>query len=116
MFLGVVMGISFLHKLGQKMVIFRGFSKILCRTTGFQLNFVKLIELPNIFHSKPAKKIKVAVVLGQNLGQIRSNIVKKSQEKAIIIRFFSYFTWRIPFKAKSSGCKTTCVGIYIKYS
>ena len=29
-----------------------------------------------------------------------SNIVKKSKETGNIIRFFSYFTWEIPFKAK----------------
>ena len=34
------------------------------------------------------KKIKVVVVLGQNLGQIRSNVVKKKKEMGIIISFF----------------------------
>ena len=29
----------------------------------------------------------------QNLGQIRSNIVKKSKETSIINRFFSCFAW-----------------------
>ena len=32
------------------------------------------------------------MVLGQNLGQIISNVVKKSKETGNIIRFFSYFT------------------------
>ena len=27
----------------------------------------------------------------------------------IINKFFSYFTWGIPFKAKSSGCTNTCL-------
>ena len=47
------------------------------------------------------------VVLVQNLGQIMSNIVKKVKKQAISLDVFSYFTWGIPFKAKSSGCKTT---------
>ena len=32
------------------------------------------------------------MVLGQNLGQIMSNVVKKSKETGNIIRFLSYFT------------------------
>ena len=32
------------------------------------------------------------MVLGQNLGQIMSNVVKKVK-KQVNIRFFSYFTW-----------------------
>ena len=58
------------------------------RTTGFQLTFLILIEFPNIFHWKPAKKIRVDVVLGQNLGQIRSNVVKKVKKQAISLGFF----------------------------
>ena len=100
------MGTSFFHKLDQEMVIFRGFSKKNFRTKGFQLSFLILIEFPNIFIWKPAKKLKVGVVVGQNLDQIMSNI-EKSEEAAIIIRFFSYFTQGITFKEKSSGCKST---------
>ena len=45
-----------------------------------------LIESSNMFHWKPAKKkIKVVVVLGENLGQSRSNIVKKVKKKTGII-------------------------------
>ena len=64
------------------------------RTTGFQLKFLTLIEFPNILHWKPAKKIKLGVVLGQNLGQINYvHCFEKSKETGNIIRFFSYFTW-----------------------
>ena len=58
------------------------------RTTGFQLKFLILIESPNIVHWKPAKKIKLGVVLGQNLGQIMSNVVKKVKKQAISLGFF----------------------------
>ena len=34
------------------------------------------------------KKIKVVVVLGQNLGQIRSNVVKKTKKWALSLVFF----------------------------
>ena len=66
-----------------------------------------MIEFHDIIHWKPAKKIKLGVVLGQDLGQIMPNVVKKSKETGNIIRFSSYFTWGLPFKARSSGCETT---------
>ena len=50
--------------------------------------FLILIEFPNKLHWKPAKKIKSVVVLGQNLGQIMSNIVKKVKKQAISLGFF----------------------------
>ena len=41
----------------KKMIIFRGFINFFFyRTTGFQLKLLILIESPNIFHWKPAKK------------------------------------------------------------
>ena len=49
------------------------------------------------------------MVLGQNLGQIMPNVMKIVKEQAILLGFFSYFTWELPFKARSCGCKTTRV-------
>ena len=43
------------------------------------------------FVGKPAKKIKVGVVLGQNLGQIRSNVVKKVKKQEISLGFFIFY-------------------------
>ena len=65
------------------------------------LNFLLLIEFPNILHWKPAKKIKLGVVLGQNLGQIMSNVVKKVKKQVISLGFFSYFTWDYLLKQES---------------
>ena len=79
------MGTLVLHKLGQKIVIFRGFSRIFSE---LQLNFLILIEFPNMLHWKPAKKIKWGVVLGQNLGQIMPNVVKKVKKQVISLGFF----------------------------
>ena len=42
----------------------------------------------------------MGVVLGQNLGQIRPNVVKKVKQWALSIVFFLYSTWGIPFKEK----------------
>ena len=72
--LDVAHGDLFLHKLSQKTVIFRGFSKFFSEL----LELLILIETSNIFRWKPAKEVKVDVVLGQNLGQIRSNVAKKN--------------------------------------
>ena len=42
----------------------------------------------------------MGVVLGQNLGQIRSNVVKKSKETGITYSFFSDFAQGIHFKGR----------------
>ena len=65
-------------------------SKVAGYKPGFQLNFLILIEYPNILHWKPAKKLKLGVALGQNLGQIMSNVVKKVKKQVIIsLGFFN---------------------------
>ena len=38
-----------------------------------------------------SKKIKLGVVLGQNLGQIKSNVVKKIKKQALSMIFFFMF-------------------------
>ena len=43
-------------QVGAKMVLFQRFQQNIFRTTRFQLKFLTLIEFPNIFHWKPAKK------------------------------------------------------------
>ena len=73
----------FLHKLDPKMVIVRGFTNFFffSRTTGLQLELlIVLIKSLNIFYWKPANKDKLCVILGQNLVQIRSSVVKKVKE------------------------------------
>ena len=58
-----------------------------------------------------SKKIKVGVVLGGNLGQVRPNVVKKVKKWALSIGFFFIFTCGIPYKAKSSGSTNIWVEI-----
>ena len=65
---------------------------------------------------KKKKKIKGGVVLGKNLGQIRSNVVKKVKKRALSTVFLIHFTLGIPFNAKRSGCTNTSVKISGKYS
>ena len=79
---------------------FQRFQQFFSRTTGFQLKFFKLIEFLNIFHWKPANKIKVGVVLGQNLGKIRSNVVKKVKKQALSLGFFHIFLREYLLKQK----------------
>ena len=64
------------------------FYQIFFRTSRFQLKLLKSIESLNIFHWKPAKKINMGVVLGQNLGQIRPNVVEKDHKQTLSISFF----------------------------
>ena len=59
---------------------------IFFRNTRLQLKLLIIIESNTIFHWKPAKN-KVGVVLVQNLGQIRSNVVKKVKKLALSIHF-----------------------------
>ena len=50
-----------------------------------------MIKSPNILHWKPEEKIKVGVVLGQNLGQIRSNVVKKVKKLGLSVVTFIFY-------------------------
>ena len=47
----------------------------------------------------------MGVVLGQNLGQIRPNVLKKVKKQALSISFFDILHGEYPFKAKSSFVK-----------
>ena len=45
--------------------------------------------------------MKLGVVLGQNVGQIMSNVVKKSKKRDNIIRFFHILLGDYPLKQES---------------
>ena len=81
---------SIFVKVGSKNGNFRGFSKTFSELPDSnQLKLLISIDSLNIFHWKPAKKIKLGVTFGQNLGQIRSNVVKKVKKQAFSISFFN---------------------------
>ena len=69
----------FYQKLSPKTLISRGFTNFFQKYWTVQHKLLILIESPNIFHWKLEKRKKVGVVLGQNLGQIRFNVVKKQK-------------------------------------
>ena len=73
---------------GPKNSNFWRFQQNFFRTTAFLLNVLILIEFPNIFHWKPAKKVKLGVLLGQKLDQIMPNVVKKIKKQVISLGFF----------------------------
>ena len=78
-----------------------------------------LIESLIIFHWKSAKKSKVIVVFEQNLGQIRSNVVKKTKKLAFQGCFFHnlHEVYRpIHSKARSCGSRNNWVEIKGKIS
>ena len=79
---------------------FLGVLAIFLITTGFHLKLLILIESLNIFHWKPAKKIKVGVVLGKIWAKLSPMLNKYILKKwALSIVFFAYFASGIPFKA-----------------
>ena len=47
------------------------------------------------------------MVLGQNLGQIRPNVVKKVKKWALSIAFFSYFIWEYLLKQTVVALQTS---------
>ena len=75
----------FYVQIGPKKQFLRGFTNY-----GLQHKLLILIESLNIFHGKSTKKSKVGVVFGQDLGQIRPNVVK-NKETGIINGLFSNF-------------------------
>ena len=80
-------------QIGSKKTIFQRFYQLFFKTAGFQHKLLILIVSSNIFHWKSVKESKVGVVfaLGQNLGQISSNVTKKNKGTGISMGFFSYF-------------------------
>ena len=58
-----------------------------------------LIECPNIFHWKSAKKTKWVCSYEKNLAQIWSNIAKSTKKLALLLDFF-IFCKRNTFKGK----------------
>ena len=75
------------------------------RTTGLHLKLLILIKSPNIFHWKPQEKIKVGVVLGQNLGQTRSNVVKKVKTLVLSVVIFIFYMGNIFSRQKTFSFK-----------
>ena len=60
-------------------IFFLRFYQLFFRNAGLQHKLLVLTESTNILYWKSAKKVKWAWSLGQNLGQIRSNFVKKQR-------------------------------------
>ena len=98
-----------------KKAIFKRFCQIFFGTTRMQHKLLILIESPNIFYWKSAKKGKQMWSLGQNLGRTRSNVAKKQQNWHFDCFFFSYFPWGIQLKARRSVNGNTQVEISQKY-
>ena len=99
----------FLDRLGQKILIFRGFGNFFfLKTTGFLLKFLIWTEFPNIPNWKPAKKTTtknlIRCALGAKFGPNYVQCYEEGKETGNIIRFFSYFTWGLPFKESAKLC------------
>ena len=85
--------------MGSKKQFLRGFTNYFSEL--LDATHVIDIESPNIFHWKSPKKVKWVWSLGQNLGQIGFNVVKKKTKKRYFNGFFSYFAWGIHLQLRS---------------
>ena len=75
-------------QIGPKKTIFKRLYQHFFRTSGLQDKLLISIESPNIFHWKPAKKVKWVWSVERNLGQIWYNVVPKKRETGISMFFF----------------------------
>ena len=74
---GVVHNDLLFVQIGPQKTLFKRFYQLFSRTAGLQHKLLILIsESPKIFHWKSVKKVKS---LGQNLDQIRSNVINKQR-------------------------------------
>ena len=71
--------------------IFKTFYQLFFGTTGLQPKLLILIESPNIFHWKSAKKSNVGVVGGVKCGPNLVRYKKTKQTKTGFSMVFSYF-------------------------
>ena len=95
-------------QIGSKKTIFKRFYQLFFffKTAGFQHNLLILIVSSNIFIGNQSKKVKWVWSLGQTLGQIRSNVVKKAKELVFHILHEAYI-----YKQKGKGYRKTWVKI-----
>ena len=86
---GVVHNDLLFVQIGPQKTLFKRFYQLFSRTAGLQHKLLILIsESPKIFHWKSVKKVKS---LGQNLDQIRSNVINK-QRNWYFNEFFFIFS------------------------
>ena len=98
----------FLFKSGSKKQSLEVLPIFFFRTTGLQHKLLTLLESPNIFHWKSAEKGEWVRSLGQNLGQIRSNIVKnKTKKLSFHSGLFLIMHEVLCLKARSRGYRNT---------
>ena len=97
--LGVAHNNPFSVQIGSKKTTFKRFYQLFFRTTGLQHKLLILLYPLTYFIGNQPKKVKWVWSLGHNLGQIRSNIVKKTKELLFQWVFF-IFCLRYTFISK----------------
>ena len=96
-------------QIGPQKTLFKRFYQLFSRTAGLQHKLlILIIESPKTVHWKLVKKVKWVGSLGQNLDQIRSNVINK-QRNWYFNGFFSYFLLGIHLQARFSGYRNTSV-------
>ena len=98
-------------QIGPQKTIFKRFYQLFFRTNGLQHKLLKLIESPNIFNWKSAKKKQSGCGLWGKIWAKLGPMLWKNKETGIINGLFSNFAWGIHLKARSSGYRNTWVEI-----
>ena len=102
--LGMVHNDPFSVQIGSKKTILNRFYQLFFRTAGLQHKLFKLVVSPNILHWKSAKKVKWVWSLGQYLGQIRSNVVKKKTNKLVFQWGFFHILYEVHICKQKTSC------------
>ena len=97
--LGVVHKNPFSVQIGSKKTIFKRFYQLFLRTAGLQHKLLILIVSLTYFIGNQSKKVKWVWSLRQNLGQIRSNVVKITKE---LVFQWGFFHMRYTFTNKTA--------------
>ena len=75
-------------KIRPNKTIFKRFYQLFFKTTGLQHNLLILIESPNIFHWKSAKRSKVGLVFGAKFGPNLFQCCEESSKTGMPMGFF----------------------------
>ena len=77
-------------KIRPNKTIFKRFYQLFFKTTGLQHNLLILIESPNIFHWKSAKRSKVGPVFGAKFGQNLFQCCEENSKTGMPMGFFMF--------------------------
>ena len=98
--LGVVHNDPFFMQIGSKKTIFQRFYQLFSELLDFRAQVINIIIVSSkhtYFIGNWSKRVKWVWYLGQNMGKIRSNVMKKTKSKELVFQWvfflFSMYTF-----------------------